>query len=80
MTLPIRFPPEADRIREAAAAYRRLTPTERLSAIFDLIAFGAELMERSPRREIAQQLRAIQEAEWRKAMKELFKRYESQSK
>ena len=78
MTLPIRWPREADRIREEAAAYQRLTPTERLRAIFDLIASGAALLEYAPRREIARQLRASQEEAWRRAMKEVFARHASQ--
>jgi hypothetical protein len=62
-------------MREAAAAYQRLTSTERLEAIFDLIASGVALMEQAPWREIAQQLRASQEEAWRRAMKEVFARH-----
>ncbi len=71
----IRFPNEAETIRRDAEAFRRLSPTERLRAILDLIASGLSLMEHSPRREAAQRLRDAQEAEWQRLQKELFARH-----
>jgi hypothetical protein len=75
MTLPIRFPNESDVIHEQAAAYRRLSPTDRLLALLDLIASGAALLERSPHRAMSARLREAQEAEWQRAQKELFARH-----
>jgi hypothetical protein len=75
MKHPIRFPREADTIYEQAAAFRRLSPTERLLAILDLIASGVALMAQSPNAEAAQRLREAQEAEWQRVQKELFARH-----
>jgi len=75
MELPYRFPNEAEVIRQEAAAFRRLSPTERLKAILRVIASGVALMERSPYREVARRLRDAWEAEWQRIQKELFARY-----
>jgi hypothetical protein len=75
MKLAIRFPSEADTIYEDAEAFRRLSPTDRLLAILDLVASGAELMRHSPNAEAAQALRQADEAEWQRVQKELFKRH-----
>jgi len=75
MPLPIRFPPEGDKIYEAAVVYRRLTPTERLLALADLIASGMALLKQSPHREAGLRLHEAQEAEWRRIQKELFARH-----
>ncbi len=79
MPFPIRFPPEADRIRAEAEAFRRLTPGGRWLAILDLIASGSVLMQQSPHRHVARQLQASQEEEWRQAMKAAFRHYASGS-
>jgi hypothetical protein len=71
----IRFPKEADTIYEEAEAFRQLSPTDRLLAILDLIASGAELMRHSPNAEADQILREAEEAEWQRVQKELFKRH-----
>jgi hypothetical protein len=75
MKLAIRFPSEADTIYEEAEAFRQLSPTDRLLAILDLIAPGAELMRHSPNAEAAHVLRQADEAEWQRVQKELFKRH-----
>ncbi|MCI0456512.1 MAG: hypothetical protein L0Z62_05970 [Gemmataceae bacterium] len=75
MELPFRFPAEADTIYEQAAAYRRLTPTERLRVLLDLIASGMALLEHSPHRLAQQRLQEEHEAEWQRVQKELFARH-----
>lgn len=72
MTPTIQFPNDADVIYEQATAYRRLSPTERLLALLDLISSGAALLEHSPHRDVSARLRDAQEAEWQKIQKELF--------
>ncbi len=73
--MPIQFPNEAEKIRREAAAFRRLSPTERFVAILDLIASGVALLEHSPHREAGRRLRDAQEAEWQRIQKELFARH-----
>jgi hypothetical protein len=75
MTHEIKFPSEADKIYREAQAYRRLSPTDRLLALLDLIASGMAILEQSPQREAAEALREAQEAEWRRIQKELFARH-----
>jgi hypothetical protein len=75
MTLPIRFPNQADAIYQEALAYRRLSPTERLLALLDLIASGAALLEHSPHRAESARLHEAQEAQWQAIQKELFARH-----
>jgi hypothetical protein len=70
-----RFPRQADMIYDRAEAYRRLSPTERLLAILDLIASGKAIMDQSPQREAGRRLREAQEAEWQRIQKELFARH-----
>jgi hypothetical protein len=75
MAFPIRFPDEADVIYREAAAYRQLSPTDRLLAIIDLIASGVALLEHSPHRDASARLREVEEAEWQRAQEELFARH-----
>ena len=75
MKLPIRFPREADTIYEQAEAYRRLSPTDRLLAILDLIASGVALLRQSPDSKARESLRQAEEAEWQRLQGELFKRH-----
>ena len=77
MGLPYRFPDEADIIRQEAAAFRRLSPSQRVQVILRLIASGVRLMENSPHRAAGQRLRLAQEAEWQRIQKELFARHAS---
>jgi hypothetical protein len=77
MTHEIKFPPEAEKIYREAQAYRRLSLTDRLLALLDLIASGMAILEQSPQREAAEALREAQEAEWRRIQKELFARHGS---
>jgi hypothetical protein len=72
---PIRFPDQATRVYQRAEAYRRLTPDQRLLAILDVIESGVALLEHSPHKEAGHLMRQAQEAEWRRAMKELFARH-----
>jgi hypothetical protein len=71
----IQFPNEAEKIRREAAAFRRLSPSQRLRTLLGLIASGVRLLERSPHREAGQRLRLVQEAEWQRIQKELFARH-----
>jgi hypothetical protein len=73
--LPVKFPREADKIFEEAEAFRRLSPSDRLLAILDLIASGLALLEHSPHREAGLRLKQAQKAEWRKAQKEFLTRH-----
>ena len=73
--LELHFPNEADKIREEAQAFRRLSPTERMLAILDLAASGERMMRDSPGRDTANRLRMEQEVEWRRAYRELFARH-----
>ena len=75
MGLPIRFPPEGDRIYEESVAYRRLDSTERFLALADLMASGQSLLKQSAHRGAGSCLQQAQEAEWRRAQKELFARH-----
>jgi hypothetical protein len=77
MTHEIEFPSEADKIYREAQAYRRLSPTDRLLTLLDLIASGMAILEHSPQREAAEALREAREAEWRRIQKELFARHGS---
>lgn len=72
MELLIRFPGEGDKIYEEAMAYRRLSPTDRLLALADLLASGMTLLKQSPHRDAGSRLQQAQEAEWRRFQKELF--------
>ena len=54
---------------------RRLTPTDRLLALVDLIASGTTLFKQSPHRDAGSRLQQAQEAEWRRIQKELFARH-----
>lgn len=75
MKLAIQFPSEADKIYAEAQAFRRLSPQERVRAIFDLIASGMRMLETSPKREIGRRLQEAEEAEWQRIQKELFARH-----
>jgi hypothetical protein len=77
MTHEIKFRNEADKIYREAQAYRRLSPTDRILTLVDLIASGMALLEHSPQREAARALRDAEEAEWRRIQKELFARHGS---
>lgn len=75
MELPYRFPSQADTIYEEAQAYRRLSPTDRLLVLLDLIASGVTIMNQSPHREASLRLRQAQEEEWQRIQRELFARH-----
>jgi hypothetical protein len=75
MKLPIHFQSEPDKIYQEAVTYRRLSPSDRLLVLLDLIASGAVLLEQSPHREASRRLQDAYEAEWQKAQKELFARH-----
>jgi hypothetical protein len=69
------LPNEADAIRREAAAFRRLSPAERLNAIMEVIAAGWRMLEQSPDREAILRQRQAQEDEWQRIQKELFAAY-----
>jgi|GEM_PF-706179 len=73
--IPWRFPDPAERIHEEAAAFRQLSPDERLLRMLDLIASGETLAALSPKRNTARRLREQSESEWQHAFKELFARH-----
>lgn len=73
-TIP-RFPNQADVIFEQAQAFRRLSGSDRLLAIFDLMASGTALLRQSPQREVGLRLRTAQEEEWKQVQRELFERH-----
>jgi hypothetical protein len=72
MEVPIHFPNEREKIQAEAAAFRRLSPEEKISAILDLISLGASMMEESPHKEAMERLQQAHEDAWQKAQKELF--------
>ena len=72
MEIPVHFPAEREKIYEEAVAFRRLSPEERLSAIFDLVSLGASMMAESPHREAMKQLQQDHEDAWQKAQRALF--------
>jgi hypothetical protein len=75
MDLPIRFPPEREKIYQEALAFRRLSPDARFQTILEVIALGAAMMEESPLRETMWRLQQAHEEQWKKAQKELFARH-----
>ena len=64
MDLPIKFPPERDKIYQEALAFRRLSPDERFQAILDVIALGAAMMTESPHQEAMLRLQQAHEEQW----------------
>jgi hypothetical protein len=75
MEIPIQFPNERDKIYQAALAFRKLSPEERVLAILDVIALGAAMMAESPHREAMKRLQQEHEDAWQRAQKELFARH-----
>jgi hypothetical protein len=74
MEIPIHFPDERDKIYEAALAFRKLSPDERVLAILEVIAVGAAMIAASPNREAIERLQQEHEDAWQRAQKELFAR------
>ena len=75
MQMPITFPAIADVISDEAAAFRRLSPTDRVLAILDLIASGEALLQASPTREIGLRLKEQDEQAWRNAYADFFQQH-----
>lgn len=75
MQPPSRSPSEIEIICEEAAAFRRLSPADRIAAIRDVIAAGMAILERSPYRDEMRRLHDAEEAEWQRIQKELFAAY-----
>ena len=73
--LPYRFPNHADQIYNEAAAFRRLSSTDRLLTIVDMMASAEMMLASSPHRpQMLEQCEAHEEA-WRRVQKELFARH-----
>ena len=72
---PYQFPPHADQIYRDAMEYRRLSPTDRLLAIMDLMALTESMLATSPNRDYALRDRESQEQEWQRAYRELLARH-----
>lgn len=75
MDSTIRFPNQAKVVFQAAEAFRRLSPDERVLAFLDLLASGEALLEASPKREEARRLREASEEEWRRIQMDLFAKH-----
>jgi hypothetical protein len=75
MKLPIQFPTDVEIIAEEVAAFRRLSPVNRLRSIRGLIAAGALMMRRSPKSEFLQRHAQEQERIAQQSLKEFLHRH-----
>lgn len=75
MDIPIEFPDEKKRVYDEAVAFRRLSPSDRVLAILELISLGASMMKESPHKEAIARLQETHEEAWQQAQKELFARH-----
>lgn len=71
----LRFPDASTVIAEEAARFRAACPEDRMRAIRSVLAAGAVLVERSPRREFLQEYRALQEDLARQTIREFVTRH-----
>lgn len=69
------FPNEADRIYEQSREFMRLSPEDRITAVFDVIVGGTKIIAASPRREAAAQRKIEYERQWQRIQMELFANY-----
>jgi hypothetical protein len=72
---PYRFPNHADEIYREAMEYRRLSPSDRLLAIVDLMALGEATLRESPNREYALAQWEAHERQWQIAHREVLARH-----
>jgi hypothetical protein len=75
LNLPFQFPKPQAEARRRAAAFQRLSPTERLAAILDTIQTGKILMDASPQREAIDRLFLEREAAAQRIQRELIRRH-----
>jgi len=75
MNLPIKFPSEADVIREEVARFRALSPLERLAYIRGMIAAGALMMRQSPKADFLRRYTVEQENLAQQAVKDFISRH-----
>ena len=71
----LRFPDASTVIAEEAARFRAASPADRMHAIRSVLAAGAVLIERSPRREFLEGYRARQEDMAWQAIREFVTRH-----
>jgi hypothetical protein len=74
-SFPYCFPNHAEELHRRGAEFQRLPPQQRFDVILDLIASGEQLFAASPHRQAGERLRAGQEEEWRRALREVFARH-----
>ena len=77
MNLPVKFPSDADVIREEVARFRALSPEERIRFIHGLLAAGALMMQKSPRAAFLRQYALEQENLAQQAIKDFIARHAS---
>jgi hypothetical protein len=75
MDLPVKFPSEAEVILEDVARFRALSPGERIRSIRGLLADGAYLMSRSPKRDWIEQDSEEQRRLERRSIQEFIARH-----
>lgn len=71
----LRFPVDADVAAEEAARFRAFSPADRLRAIRSILAGGARLIERSPKRAFIEAYRQRQEDLARQAITRFVMRH-----
>jgi hypothetical protein len=75
MDLPVKFPNDADVIREEVARFRALSPEARLRALRSLLAAGALMLQRSPKAAFHREHALEQEKQGRQAIMEFLARH-----
>jgi hypothetical protein len=75
MQVPIKFPSDAEVIREEVARFRALSPDERVGVIRGLVATGARIMRQSDNASFQRTIVLEQEELWRQAVKEFITRH-----
>lgn len=75
MELPIKFPSDAEVIREEARRFRALSPLDRLRSIHGMIAAGKLMIRNSPKSEFIRKYVQQQEELARTAVREFIERH-----
>jgi len=75
MNLPIKFPSDAEVIREEAARFRTLSPEDRMRSIRGMLAAGALIMRQSPKAAFLREYTLEQENRARQVVKEFIARH-----
>jgi hypothetical protein len=73
--LPIKFPTSAREIYARAQEFRRLSLEERWKEITELMEFGMNMVNASPRRAEIERRMEAQEAEWKRLQQKVFSQY-----